>query len=132
MPTAEGYIGDMNEVFDLVKGGFRFMEDEEQHGQVEDWRIPEDFERVTGDCDDFAIACRTLLKHKGHRPRLLFCNVETGQGHLICVLGKVALDNRRKFPLEIETLVKRHGYELISISGTEPGDGWHAVKGLKE
>jgi len=59
MPTADAsrtYLDDVEEVFARVKDGFRWVSDEEQYGFSEDWRIPEDCERVTGDCDDFAIA----------------------------------------------------------------------------
>ena len=133
METADDgkdYIEDANEVFDRVKAGFRWVSDEEQFGFPEDWRIPKDFDRVTGDCDDFAIACRELLREKGYDPRLLTCSIQ-GVGHLICVLGKIALDNRMRGVVEVKTLVSRHGYSMISISGRKAGDDWHSVVGLK-
>ena len=133
MPTADdyrNYIDDCEDVFRRVKAGFRPVSDEEQYGMPEDWRLPPDPDHVRGDCDDFAIACRALLREKDYKPRLLQCQTETGVGHLICVLGKVALDNRMRAIEPIERLVSRFGYTLISISGTAPGDDWHEVKDL--
>ena len=131
MPTADrGYLDDCDAVFNRVKAGFVWTSDDEQHG-MEDWRIPEDFDRVRDDCDGFALACRELLREKGHQPRLLFCLTEGGGGHLICVLGKVALDNRMVSVETIARLASRFRYELVSISGTEPGEDWHDVHSLK-
>jgi len=129
MPTANtNYIDDTIEVFNRVHAGFKYVTDEVQYPEsIDDWRIPKDFDRVTGDCDDFAIACRTLLKEKGHKPRLLYCRAETGEGHLICILGKMALDNRMFKAVEITELTRR-GYILISVSGTEPGEYWRSVE----
>lgn len=122
------YLDDVNVVHQKVLRGFRYVSDQRQYDKIEDWRIPEDLDgHVTGDCDDFAIACRSLLREKGHEPRLLFCLTENGGGHLICVLGKMALDNRQRSPIEIETLANRIGYKFISISGTTPGDPWRTI-----
>jgi len=124
------YIEDTREVHDTVSAGFKYVSDEKQWGTIiDDWRIPEDCKRVTGDCDDFAIACRELLREKGHKPRLLFCLTETGDGHLICVLGKMALDNRQRSAVEIEDLVSgRKKYTLVTVSGRVPGEEWRAIE----
>ena len=50
------YTKDAAEVFNRVKRGFTYVSDETQYGVAEDWRFPEDFDNVVGDCDDFAIA----------------------------------------------------------------------------
>ena len=134
MPTADdNYITDAAEVFEKAMGGFRYVSDEDQFGELEDWRMPDGIESgdIVGDCDDFAIACRTLLKDRGHEPRLLFCKVRN-QGHLICVLGQIALDNRMRGITKIDTLANRHAYQLVSISGVKPGDDWHAITGLED
>jgi predicted transglutaminase-like cysteine proteinase len=122
----KSYIKDAFEVFNRIKDGFTYVSDEEQYGTKEDWRFPESYDNLTGDCDDFAIACRKLLKEKGHECRLVFCRTEGGGGHLICVIGKMALDNRMKFPVEIKYL-QHKGYELISASGLNPEDDWHTI-----
>jgi len=133
MPTANNsnnnnYLDDVFVVHQKVRYGFRYVSDQDQYDKIEDWRLPEeDCEHVTGDCDDFAIACRHLLREKGYEPRLLLCLTENGGGHLICVLGKMALDNRQRSPIEIETLANRIGYKFISISGTNPGDPWRTI-----
>lgn len=124
------YTKDAAEVFNRVKRGFTYVSDKEQYGVAEDWRFPEDFDNVVGDCDDFAIACRALLKEAGHACRLVFCRTENDGGHLICVIGKLALDNRMKFPVELRYLYETVGYKLVSISGLNPGDKWHEIVGL--
>jgi len=127
---SDNYVTDAFDVFDRVKDGFTYVSDMEQHGTREDWRFPENVDNFEGDCDDFAIACRMLLKEKGHDCRLLFCKTETGGGHLICTIGKMALDNRMKSPVELTYLARTKGYTLISVSGLNPGDDWHGVAGL--
>ena len=136
MPIADitpNYVNDVWDVHKKVRKGFKYVTDEEQWGTViDDWRIPEDFERVTGDCDDFAIACRGLLREMGHEPKLLYCLTETGAGHLICVLGKMALDNRQRTAVEIEDLTTgRRPYTLVSVSGTKPGEEWRAIDSVQ-
>ena len=106
---AEDYIKDSFKIFDRVKDGFTYIKDLDQHGTQEDWRFPKDFDNVTGDCDDFAISVRALLKQKGHECSLVYCKTETGSGHLICAIGKLALDNRMKFPVELSYLTKTRG-----------------------
>ena len=117
---------DAFDVFNRVKGGFTYVSDQEQYGVREDWRFPNDFDNVVGDCDDFAISCRALLKEKGHDFRLIYCKTEKGGGHLVCIIGKMILDNRMKFPVEIKYLTQK-GYELISASGLNPGDEWRKI-----
>ena len=126
----KSYIKDAFEVFERIKDGFTYVSDEEQYGTKEDWRFPESYDNLTGDCDDFAIACRKLLKEKGHECRLLLCKTENGGWHLICTIGKFALDNRMKFPVELTYLTGVQGYTLSSVSGLEPGDEWHNIAGL--
>jgi predicted transglutaminase-like cysteine proteinase len=125
-----GYVKDVFAVFDRIKDGFTYVSDEEQYGTKEDWRFPENVDNLTGDCDDFAIACRMLLKEKGHECRLVFCRTENGGGHLICSIGKFALDNRMKFPVELTYLTQIQRYTLLSVSGLNPGDDWHNIAGL--
>ena len=129
MPT--NYTKDAFDAFTRVKRGFKYISDELQYGTKEDWRFPKDFDNVVGDCDDFAIACRMLLKERGHDCRLVFCETETGGGHLICTIGKWALDNRMKSAVGVEYLTGTRGYNLISISGLNPGDDWHSIAGVK-
>jgi predicted transglutaminase-like cysteine proteinase len=121
---------DVFDTFNRVKDGFTYVSDMEQHGTKEDWRFSENVDNFEGDCDDFAIACRMLLKEKGHECRLIYCKTENGGGHLICVIGKMALDNRMKFPVEIKYL-HQHGYEFISASGLAPGDDWRKIDMMK-
>ena len=122
-----GYLKDCKDIFRSTKDGFVYVKDEDQHSVPEDWRFPIDEKNVKGDCDDFAIACRMQLKNLGYECRLVFCEVRPGSGHLICVIGSMALDNRFNWPTKLVDLVNLHGYRLISISGLNPGDPWREV-----
>lgn len=126
-----GYIDIARDIFLVVKAGFVYESDKSQFGVEEDWRFPTDATSVTGDCDDFAIACRMLLKAVGLDARLAFCRVD-GVGHLVCVIGKVALDNRMSDLVEVQELARFHKYEFLSVSGKMPGDDWTQVLSIKE
>jgi len=121
------YIEDAGKIFRRVKNGFTYKSDKELYDKPEDWRFPENYDRIYGDCDDFAIACRSLLKKKGHDCRLIFCMTEDNSGHLICSVGKLALDNRLKWPMKLSDLVRVHGYKIISVSGLNRGDPWKSA-----
>jgi predicted transglutaminase-like cysteine proteinase len=65
------------------------------------------------DCDGFAMTCAELLARAGvdkSKVRLSFCQVETGEGHLVCVCDGWVLDNRHRYIKRWETLP----YEWIS------------------
>ena len=127
---SQDYIDASFKIFDRVKDGFTYVKDPDQYGTIDDWRFPEDFDNVRGDCDDFAISVRALLKQQGFECRLVYCKTETGVGHLIFTIGKLALDNRMKYPVELSYLTKARGYHLLSVSGLNPGDPWHNIAGL--
>lgn len=130
---AVNYVYDTFAVHRRILAGFKYVEDGVQYpGSLDHWATPEDYDRVTGDCDDFAIACWGLLREKGHKPRLLFSLTEDGRGHLICVLGKMAIDNRQRYPVEIKILADSIGYTFISVSGREPGAPWRTIDRLDQ
>jgi predicted transglutaminase-like cysteine proteinase len=110
-----------------VLRGFRYVHDSKNYGVVEDWRFPTDVDRVTDDCDGFAIACRVLVREEGLESRLVVCQAETGEGHLVCAVGNYILDNRMRGVVTREKL-ERHGYKFLYVSGLEPGEPWRAVE----
>lgn len=121
---------DNGELYDIlvrihkrVKDGFKPMSDKDQYGVSEKWMMPKDVDNVTGDCEDFALACRVLCREKGIKSRLVLCYTETNQGHCVLECNGYILDNRQK------TVIRRDDleYRWISISGYNLGDEWHKI-----
>lgn len=82
---------------------------------------------VHGDCDAFAMMCWFALQKAGVKSRLVFCHVETGEGHLVCMTkGGLVLDNRQ-MRVASNMDLHRMGYKFLSMSGFEPGEAWHLV-----
>jgi predicted transglutaminase-like cysteine proteinase len=116
------------EIHKRVLSGFKYVTDLNKHGVVEDWRFPENIDSVTGDCDDFAIACRKLVKETTpHTSRLVVCTTEQGEWHLVCAVGQYILDNRQKSVVTKE-LLERRGYKFMYVSGLNPGDEWKTLR----
>jgi predicted transglutaminase-like cysteine proteinase len=111
----------LNSIHASVKGGFEYRTDLEQYADVEHWVIPDDVENVTGDCEDFALACRKLCRREGIPSRLVHCLTETGEGHLVLECAGYILDNRYDWVKTNTSL----DYQWIKISGYEAGDDWH-------
>lgn len=118
----------LNSVHSLVFNNFKYRTDMSQYGDIEKWVMPNEYysgrEKVVGDCEDFALACRKLLRDRGVDSRLVFCQTETGEGHLVLEVDGWILDNRESKVVPRETLE----YNWISISGYRPGDPWHTIK----
>jgi predicted transglutaminase-like cysteine proteinase len=110
-----------------VKSNFTYCTDLEQYGQVELWCMPKDA-KFTGDCEDFALACRAQCRKLGIPSRLVFCYAN-GEGHCVLEVQGWILDNNLS---SVQDWQEIKGYEWVSISGYEAGDDWHEiVKGEK-
>lgn len=109
-----------------VFDGFTYKHDDKNYGVEEDWRFPVDVDNVTDDCDGFAIACRLLVREAGLDSRLVVCECETGEMHLVCAVGNYILDNRHTKVKTKESL-ERLGYTFLYVSGLQPGDSWRKL-----
>jgi predicted transglutaminase-like cysteine proteinase len=109
-----------------VMKGFTYVTDEKQYGVIEKWVQPGDPYNVTGDCEDFALACRQLLRENNLPSRLVYCEDETGAGHLVLESSGHILDNRQRTVVSMQKL-HAVGYKFIRISGFEPGDDWRKL-----
>lgn len=81
---------------------------------------------VEGDCDAFAKLCWMALQRLGVPSRLVFCSVETGEGHLVCEAGGWIMDNRQPL-INTRDDLQRMGYRWVAKSGYRAGDNWTAV-----
>ncbi len=121
----------IQEIFKRVNKNFKYISDQKQHGVIEDWRMPEDVDHVRGDCDDFALACRMLLREAGIPTRLIICKTGDGEGHLVCAAGEnlnYMLDNTQTSVVTKKQLTRK-GYKWFYASDTEPTGDWFMIKG---
>lgn len=123
------------DIFQLVKSNFTYVSDQQQHGLREAWIQPDESydgtQPIKGDCEDFALACRSLLLKAGIKSRLIVCKTESGELH--CVVGAEdalnvihILDNRNTYTVSKAFMDER--YETIKVSDYEPGGKWFKVK----
>lgn len=126
MPTVDIYK-ELSEIHKKVKKGFKWISDKELHNLMELWVPPEDPLNVTGDCEEFAMACRKLCKQKNIKTRLVHCLVNIDgeqQGHLVLECNGWILDNIQNKVVSKDEL----DYTWIKISGYERGEKWHYIK----
>jgi predicted transglutaminase-like cysteine proteinase len=119
------------DVHHLIFSNFTYKTDKKQYGVIEKWIMPnadyDGSQKLIGDCEDFALAARKLLREKGIETRLVHCNDETGEGHMVLSVNGWIIDNRQKKVLSNTKMIKL-GYEFLNISGTENGEAWHQLK----
>lgn len=112
----------LDTIHNKVLHSFTYCTDKEQYNTEEKWVMPNPQVKFTGDCEDFALACRAECRKLGIPSRLVFC--ATGQeGHAVLECEGWILDNN-------QTSVKAWQdvkYTWISISGYEAGDEWHDI-----
>ena len=110
---------------------FSYITDLEKYGVEEKWVMPDitfnGTQKFTGDCEDFALACRKLIREAGIKSRLVYCVVEDGSGHCVLEVNGYILDNRFPTLLSNTKLVKK-GYKFIAISGYESGEDWKKLR----
>lgn len=110
---------------------FVYVTDQEQHGLIEHWVGDDELRkaingaRLRGDCEEFARTCMLDVMDSGYRARLVFCIVETGDGHAVCEVvsadGKAAyfMDNRHKRLMTASEL-QAEGYKFLAASPWSP------------
>ena len=119
-------VEDLQELLDSVQSRFTYVPDEERFGEADYWMTISDLDadgKLRGDCDDHALLCRHELRAKYIPNRLLFCQCENGEYHLVCEVDGWILDNR------FERVISRDDlqYRWIAISGFEAGEPWHEI-----
>jgi|LWDU01.1.fsa_nt_gi predicted transglutaminase-like cysteine proteinase len=92
----------------------------------EEWTMPTGGP-VSGDCDDFALACRGMLRDNGIASRLMVVKTGGGGHHLIVLTDAFrVLDNRADHVYTWHQGPSRK-YQALMVSGFEAGDPWHEV-----
>lgn len=108
---------------------FQYVPDEIVHGQIEHWPSFEqidaalrDVGTLRDDCDGFARMCQFRLERIFNLPtRVLYCQTETGGGHLVCEVGGTdekggyILDNRRD-AVTTRARLSEEGYTFLKLA----------------
>ena len=122
----------LDRIFQRVHGSFTYVTDIKNWNRTEHWPTVEEVTdalnsgELYGDCDDFALACRSLCRLDELPARLLACWDETGGYHLVCEVEGYILDNRQDRALPRDSIVFEQ-YRWDRISGLEQGDEWRKV-----
>jgi predicted transglutaminase-like cysteine proteinase len=92
------------EVFYKVRNLFIYIPDQEQFNIPDDWRSHADEvdnnQVFRDDCDGFSMTCAEVLVRNDINKdliKLVYCLIETGDGHLVCVVDNKLLDNRQRY-----------------------------------
>ena len=86
-------------VLDMAHDGHQYVRDIEQYKLREHWA-----ESLVGDCEDFALTVREMLKDEGIDCDLVFCLTENREGHLVVNVGGWILDNRHHWVMPRDDL----------------------------
>lgn len=115
----------LSEIYADVSQRFTYQSDLLTFGRVEHWAEPEFLDgTIIGDCEDFTLACRKMCRAQGIPTRLVFCQIDTGEYHIVLESGGWILDNRQNRVVNRDAL----DYQWLSISGYEAGDAWHKIQ----
>lgn len=117
-------IGHIKEILDTH---FVYRTDKDLYGRFEDWRPPVDMtmkgELFYGDCDDYALMARAMLRKRGIPSRLVFVYQPVKGGHLIVESGGWILYNATRRVTTLDALAAK-GYTFKSISGFDLHEKW--------
>ena len=125
--------GILDNIHNKVLRKFTYKTDAKQYGMAEKWIMPDEAydgtQEFTGDCEDFALACRKLCRHSDvTNSRLVYCEDETGEGHCVLEVAGWILDNRKTKVMSRDDMRK---YKWIAISGYNSGEPWHYISNPK-
>lgn len=106
-------------ILDEAHQNHTYIPDQQQYGREEFWTP-----NTIGDCEDFALACRQLLKQRhGLDSNLIYCLTETKEPHLVLSKEGWILDNRHRFVTRRNALF---GYTWIAAG--LPDGHWYRIK----
>ena len=75
-------------VADFLHHAFTFQRDEELFGEADRWQSPEEFvARKAGDCEDYALLARALLRRNGIEAFVFSVFGKEGYAHTVCVFA---------------------------------------------
>ena len=109
-----------NAVAAFLHKAFTFQRDETLFGEADRWQSPEEFvARKAGDCEDYALLARALLRRNGIEASLFSVFGKEGYAHTVCVF----LDHRGRYNvIDVDKLRALHVKSLERVaSWLSPG-----------
>ena len=92
-------------IHQFLRPRFRWVSDREQYNLAEHWtshwyalRAKTDHE-FADDCDGYACTAADMAIYENvprEKVRLILCETETGERHLVCGIGDYVVDNRQR------------------------------------
>ena len=113
--------------------GFTFQRDEELFGEADRWQAPEEFvARTAGDCEDYALLARALLRRNGIEAYVFSVFGKEGYAHTVCVFMDAwgqyhVIDGDKLRDLHVKSLVAVASwlYPAWTVSGIAEQVGAH-------
>ena len=98
----------------FLHNAFTFKRDEELFGEADRWQAPEEFvTRRVGDCEDYALLARALLRRNGIEAYLFSIFGKEGYAHTVCVF----VDARGRYNvIDGDTLRELHANSLDAVA----------------
>lgn len=119
----DSLFNSLSVIHNKIKSKFTYETDQDQYGTPEKWVMPSvGGSAITGDCEDFALACRQLCREANIPTRLVVCLV-AGEGHCVLESSGWILDNNYDRVVSRDEL----SYEWVAISGFNPRDDWKLI-----
>jgi predicted transglutaminase-like cysteine proteinase len=123
---------DLQGIRSYVAWRFDYTSDKEQRGVPDHWVDQSELVNLDAtkrgqfkdDCERYALSARHQCRHAHIPTRLVFCQTETGDYHLVLEVEGWIIDNRYKWVMNRDKL----DYTWISMSGYEKGDPWTTIK----
>ena len=83
-------------VASFLREAFTFKRDEELFGEADRWQSPEEFvARKAGDCEDYALLARAILRRNGMEAYVFTVFGNEGYAHTVCVFA----DHRGRYDI---------------------------------
>lgn len=109
----------------FLKKEFEFREDEDLFGQEDRWQAPEEFwQKKSGDCEDYALFARYVLRKLGYEAQVVSFYDEFGNGHTVALFQENGtynvIDGDRLLAYETKTIEE-------SLTQLYPSWTWGAI-----
>ena len=117
---------ELQKILDEVNKKFIYESDENIDGEIDTWITASAESAWRGDCEDFALLCRKLLRDKGNaNGMLLTCWTETGAYHCVLYIEGWILDYRYAWVMS-NTDLQSTGYVWHKLG--LPNGKWYYVE----
>lgn len=120
----------IDRVFDQCVKNFDAIAEQQLHGTIDQWMLPQGVLLLNDRHVSLALVCRMMLRESGIVSRLMLCKTGTGY-HIVVVAGKnqtLILDPALKTVKTKQQLSFLRGYKWRYASDVEPSGIWYPVE----